>query len=172
MFCEDRPLEGIIAFLSREAGGNVHDLGIVKVSASSQEWSAAGPALVVDFNSSSSAFATQDAANSWICIDFKTRCITPTHYSIRGRTDYDRNQPRSWVLEGSNDCEKWTVLDTRQNNQKLAGLGSVATFSVANPCRVRSIRIRQTGSSNDGCQYLILKSLEFFGSILAGDTSA
>jgi hypothetical protein len=165
-----RPLDGIIAFLSREIGGNVHDQGIVEVSASDRQWSECGVAVVVDFNSDLKGFATPNSENSWICIDFKARVVRPTHYSIRTRTDGSGQQLRSWALEGSNDNKEWIVLDTRQDNHELKGTGCVKTFSVENPSTVRWIRIRQTGPNKDRNHHLILKSLEFFGSTGIAET--
>jgi hypothetical protein len=126
----------------------------------------------VDSSTSLKGFATAPGENSWICIDFKTRWINPTHYSIRTRTDCDGYHPRSWVLEGSTDCSKWTILDTRRDTRELTGLGTVKTFSIADPCWVRWIRIRQTGPNSTGNHYLNLKSLEFFGSMTTQDPSA
>jgi hypothetical protein len=167
---EGRSLDGIISFLSREFGGNVHDQGIVKVSSSGQLWSECGVALVVDFESDLKGFATPSSDNSWICIDFKTCFIKPTHYSIRTRTDGDRTQPRWWILEGSNDNKEWIVLDNREDDEELTGTGCVKTFSVGNPSTVRRIRIRQTGPNKSRNHHLIVKSLEFFGSVRIGAT--
>jgi hypothetical protein len=164
-FCADRPLDGIVSFLTRKFGGNIHDLGVVEVSASSQNWPRRRVSVIVDFRGTLSCFATQDVANSWICINFKTRGIRASHYSIQTRTDSDSNLPRSWVLEGSDDRENWTIFDTRQANNELTGIGCVKTFSIANPRFVRLIRIRQTGPSSSSNDMLILQSLEFFGSI-------
>jgi hypothetical protein len=165
---EGRPLDGIISFLSREFGGSVHDQGVVEVLASGQHWPECGVSVVADFKSDLKGFATANSKNSWICFDFKTAFIRPTHYSIRTRTDDDCHQPRSWVLEGSNDNKEWIILDTRQDNQELTGTGCVKTFSVENVATVRWLRIRQTGPNKNGNHYLILKSLEFFGWVAFG----
>jgi hypothetical protein len=165
---EGRPLDGVISFLSRKCGGNVHDLEIVKVSASGQYWPEYGVAVLVDFTSRLRGFLTQGSENSWICFEFKSRVLRPTHYSIRTPTDYDYHQPRSWVLEGSNNNKEWIVLDTRRNNQELNGCDCVKTFSVENPSMVRWIRIRQTGPSKNGGLYLAAKSMEFFGTMSLG----
>jgi hypothetical protein len=167
-FCEDRPLDGIVSLLTRTFRGNIHDLGVVTVSASSQQCSDCGVAVLVDFSSGLRGFATLNQPDSWICIDFKTRCINPTHYSVRTRTDGDSCHPRSWILEGSNDGETWIPLDSRENNRELSGLGCVKTFSTANPRFVRSIRIRQTGYCSASNDHLVFKSLEFFGSLGVG----
>jgi hypothetical protein len=68
-------LEGIIAHLTSRYGGNVHESGIVKVSASS----AGGGSLsnVVDF-SGSAGFSTKHEPWSWICYDFGDQIVRPT----------------------------------------------------------------------------------------------
>jgi hypothetical protein len=106
-----------------------------------------------------------DDPNSWICIDFKNYRIKPTHFSIRSRTDYDYHHLRSWNLEGLTDDGKWVRLDCRTGNTELAGAGAVRTFSIGNVCEVRSLRLQQTALNSSGNNYLILKSIEFFGEL-------
>jgi hypothetical protein len=160
------PFDGILSFLSGECGGNVHEKGIVEVSASSIYWSDCPLSVVVDFNSSSRGFATNNVANSWIRINFKTNRIKPTHYSIRSRTDGGGHHLRSWVVEGSNNEENWVNLDVQENNCDLTGSGAVHTFAVGNPDIFSIIRIRQTGANSDNSHYLIVKSIELFGTLL------
>jgi hypothetical protein len=160
-------LNGILSFLSRTFGGNLHDQGIVVVSASSHHWSDGHVQVIADFNSSLRGFATKDESNSWICIDFKNHLIKPTHYSIRTRTDYDANQPRSWILEGLNIEGELVTLDSQTGNPSLTGMNTVQTFSIENVCEVRSVRLRQTGLSSSNYNFFILKSIEFFGELCA-----
>jgi hypothetical protein len=56
--------DGIISFLTGKCGGNVHDKGIVEVSASSVYWSDCPAKVVVDFNSSARRLGTANAVNS------------------------------------------------------------------------------------------------------------
>jgi hypothetical protein len=162
----DRRFEGMISFLTGECGGNVHDKGLVTVSASGQHWSDCPPGVLVDFESSSPGFATRDADNSWICLTFQNHRIAPTHYSIRSRTDGDCHHLRSWVLEGSHRGEGWKPLDYRTNNCELTGSGGVATFAVSDPCEVTMIRLRQTGPNSSAYHHLIVRSIELFGELL------
>jgi hypothetical protein len=98
---------GIIAHLTMECGGNVHDRHVVDVTSGSFEkerWGAnphsgayydrAGLAAMnaADLETVScfaSAFRRNWEAdiphtrNNWLCFDFKGRRIVPTHYSIR-----------------------------------------------------------------------------------------
>ena len=60
------PLDGIIAQLTRECGGNVHENGLVIVTSSGTGKLEA----VVDLKSNSSIMS-HDSPNSWICYDFR-----------------------------------------------------------------------------------------------------
>ena len=62
------PLDGIIAHLTRECGGNVHAKGVVKVTASGFLGDHE-PENTVDLKSHS-YFRSADSPNSWICYDF------------------------------------------------------------------------------------------------------
>jgi hypothetical protein len=160
------PFDGILSFLTGECDGNVHEKGIVEVSASGIHWSDCPLSIVVDFKSSSPKFGTPNVTNSWILIDFRNSRINPTHYSIRSRTDEDWYHLRSWVVEGSNNGENWVNLDVRENNCDLTGSGAIHTFAVGNPGAFGIIQIRQTGTNSGNCHYLQLKSVEFFGTLL------
>jgi hypothetical protein len=76
------------SFLTKKYGVNIHNLGIVTISVSSTLWSRSTCPLkdVVDFKNVSDGFVTKDFENSWICFDFNTLRIKPTHYSVRSRT--------------------------------------------------------------------------------------
>jgi hypothetical protein len=140
--------------------------GIVGVSASSIYWSDCPLSVVLDCTSSSREFATNSVTNLWIRIDFKHNRIKATHYSIRSRTDGDSYHLRSWVVEGSNNGENWVNLDVQENNCDLTGPGADHTFVVGNPDICHNIRIRQTGSNSSNTHHLIVKSIEFFGTLL------
>jgi hypothetical protein len=160
-------LDGILSSLSRDIGGNVHDRGLVFVSASSQYWSDCPVQLIVDFNSSLRGYATADTPKSWICIEFKQHLIKPTHYSIRTRTDSDGNHPRSWILEGLKfqDSEDWITLDCQVSNCELTGVNTVRLFSIEKVQEVRSVRLRLTGPNSHNYHHLVLKSIELFGEL-------
>jgi hypothetical protein len=85
------PLNGIIAYLTQQCGGNVHDHRVVKVTSSmvyrsELRWAAKHS---VDLQSEN-AFAshcrdkwdTIPHTAKWICFDFRDRRVVPTHYTI------------------------------------------------------------------------------------------
>jgi hypothetical protein len=85
------PLDGIIAHLTRQCGGNVHDRDVVVVTSSPPETDKDRDAAknVADFKVDSvfcsvrNNGAVPHTRNNWICYDFKEKRVVPTHYSIR-----------------------------------------------------------------------------------------
>jgi hypothetical protein len=163
---DDAPFDGIFCFLRKEVGGNIHEKGIVSFSASGQYWGDHPPQIIADPTSRLACFATPNAANSWICMEFKYHGIRPTHYSICSRIDsIDDDHLRSWVIEGWNDKEEWIELDGQNDRSELTGTGCQKRFTVSHPCDVRMIRLRQTGKSSSNQNYLNVRSLELFGDL-------
>ena len=165
VYGEARPLDGIIAHLTRQCGGNVHKKGVVTVTASSVDW--CQPEDVV---TSDSRFFTKDSPNSWIRYDFGGRRVTPTSYSIRS-TGYgpNNNHLKSWVLEVSNDGSEgsWAVVDSRENNSDLNGPDLTRNFALSAPQSgaFRFVRLRQTGKNHLGADVLRISALELFGAL-------
>jgi hypothetical protein len=163
-FDSGSPFGGIIASLSAKHGGNVHDLGIVSVTASSV-LSGYPARNAVDFGSVSGA-ATDSFSNSWICYDFKGMRVNVSHYSIRSRKDADCNHLRSWTVEGSVDEDDWVELDQQENRAELVGMGKSSTFPVKQRHRVQKIRLRQHGKNSNGNHHLNVSAFELFGTLL------
>ena len=159
-----KPLDGIIARLTRVCGGNVHEKGVVTVTASS------GRRLrnAVDLGSNSE-FCSKDSPNSWICYDFGGRRMTPTSYSIRSCRDQRGAHPKSWVLEVSNDGSEglWEVVDSREDNSDLNDSFVTCTFAISAPPSgaFRFVRLRLTGKNHEGNDSLCICALELFGEL-------
>jgi hypothetical protein len=160
---EGSQLDGIIAALTRSGGGNVHDQGIVDVSASSVYLKfVARNAVDLD---QKNYFQSENHPNQWLCYDFKDRRIRLTDYSIAAHT---KNWfLRSWVVEGSEDGSTWTILDERSNNNDANSSHPIATFTVERNAEQewRFIRLRQTGKWNN-YDCLILFRFELFGLVI------
>ena len=166
--CFDPLLNGIIAHLTRECGGNVHKQGLVKVTASSV--CCGQPENVVDLTSNSHFHSKGSPTPSWICFDFNERRVALTSYSIRSR-DYGPGyeHPKSWVLEVSNDGSEssWKVVDSRENNSDLNDRLVTRHFALSAPQSgaFRFVRLRQTGKNHCGDDELQLSALELFGAL-------
>ena len=162
-------LDGIIAHLTRECGGNVHEKGVVEVTSIGCLDVNHQPENVVDFWSLSH-FCSVDLPNSWIRYNFRGWRVTLTSYSIKSycwRPGGDH--PRSWVLEVSNDGSEgsWTVVDSRENSFDLNDKFVTRNFAVsARPSGAfRFVRLRLTGKNHRGENFLQVCALELFGTL-------
>jgi hypothetical protein len=158
-----RPLEGIIALLTKECRRNVHEANLVDVTGSSQfqsdpQWVPKNAAdLMTD-----ALFYSEAKKNQWICYDFGLMRVCITHYSIRSASG---TAPREWVTEGSTDGKTWFEMDRRRDDDPL----SVRTFQVSRGDPLRLFRFRQTGTNESGYHALALSSLEVFGTLFRPD---
>ena len=161
--CFPDPLKGIIAYLTRECGGNVHENRVVEVTASSGRDKVK---YAVELGTNSE-FYTESKPNQWICYNFKGRSVAPTSYSIR--THSGSYFPKSWVFEVSNDGrdDSWQVVDRRTDNFDLKANHVTRNFAISDPPRgsFRFVRLRLTGKSHAEDDYLFLTSLEVFGTL-------
>ena len=159
------PWNGIIARLAHECGGNVHEKGVVEVTASGCCDGFFEAKYAVELGTDSFFYSNSDP-NSWICYDFKGRRVAPASYSIRtGHSAF----PRSWVLEVSNSGSdgSWEVVDGHKNNEDLNDKRVTRNFVISAPPRgsFRFVRLRQTGKNHGGDDCLCLTSLELFGTL-------
>ena len=166
VYNDAKPLDGIIAHLTSECGGNVHEKGVVKVTASS--CLGGKPENAVDLNSDSE-FESTNARNTWICYDFQGKRVTPTSYSITSCGYGPGNcHLKSWVLEVSNDGSEgsWATVDSRKNNEDMKmDLTCNFAVSASSSGAFRFVRLRQTGKNHDGDDCLAICGLELFGTL-------
>lgn len=168
---EHDQFNGIIRKLTQECGGNVHDKGVIAVTASSEDSSSLCAKRAVDFDDIQTRFRSKNESNSWLCYDFKGRKVRPTHYSIRSKpycpTDL---HPKCWVIEGSNTGNEWKVINTRKNIDVLCNFSVSHTFAIQQKLDqneyYRFLRIRQTGSNASGNNHFGFSALEYFGSMI------
>jgi hypothetical protein len=161
-----QPLNGIIAYLTRKSGGNVHGKGIVTITGCKER--SDGPAKNAADLTVDSYFCSLNEPNQSLCYDFKNMGVRPTHYSIRscfgGRVNY--HNLKDWVIEGSNDGQSWVEVDCRENNNELNDRNVTRTFSTARQELVHMIRLRQTGLDHNGHHHIVISSFEIFGSLI------
>jgi hypothetical protein len=149
-------LDGIISYLTKKHGGNVHAKGIVTITSSSVVRLHCAPQNAADLTSDS-AFVSKNEPGSWICWDFGETRVRPANYTIRAF------YLKSWDLEGSLDGSSWTVIDRRSDTQDFKGGWVTASFPVSNQVECRFIRLTQTAERHRGNNYLGVRAVEFFG---------
>ena len=164
-------LDGIISYLSKACGGNVHDKGVVDIT-SGPVYGPYAAKNVADLTVKS-MFDSEDSANQFVCYNFKDKTIIPTHYSIRSEYQgpigsFACRSLQSWVVETSSDGNVWTEVDRHEDNRDLIGNYITKTYpiSVRNKCRM--FRLKQIGPAWDGSNCMVLSALEVFGTIHEG----
>jgi hypothetical protein len=180
---------GIIAHLTRECGGNVHDRRVVDITSGSFEkvtvranphsgvyknkdkYAAKNAADLETDSIFQSAYRycseeIPDTPNNWICYDFKERRIVPTHYAIQTNyLDAVWQHLKSWLVETSADGESWREVAREENNEQLNGFRFTGTFAVAGGGECRFIRLVNIGRNHRGSDQLAISAWEIFGSL-------
>jgi hypothetical protein len=172
-FSSNREFNGIIDHLSKKCGGNVHEKGIVEITSSGEGTNKCWQVADYEWKDCWSSTAS---ANSWICFDFKTRCVELERYVLRYRKS---NGPGPCEIEGSNDGTNWKILESRMTKgpfgeaRRFVGFGQSNVpdyeMSIYDCAKLgsneffRFIRLRQTGPNKSGNLQLNLCRIEFFG---------
>jgi hypothetical protein len=153
-----KSLDGIISYLAKKYGGNVHEKRIVAITSRSVRDRDCRPASVADLTTDG-YFCSQSEPGQWVCWDFGGMRLYPVNYTLGAW------RLRSWVVEGSLDGKKWSEIDRHTNSQDFQAWGWVtATFPVAQPIECRLIRLTQTDRRLDSDDHdLGLRAVEFFG---------
>jgi gas vesicle protein len=160
-----RPLEGILNALSKSCGGNVHDRGLVAVTASGCLEEARFHAKNAADPAGNTVFASANKPNQWIAYDFKNKKLRLTGYSIRSRFDGfpGSNNLKSWVIEVSDDGKTWEVVDQKENDSDLNDKNIAKAWPIAKEVECSFVRLRQTDLSHSKKHYLAISGFELFG---------
>jgi hypothetical protein len=164
-------MDGIIRYLTKKHGGNVHEKGIVTITSKSATGFALNPAAVVvaDLDSIScfqpenrtpEPGRTKMGVGQWICWDFREMRVCPTHYTIRA------TNLTAWVVEGSLDGWRWTEIARQPAKRSVQQLTNFS-FPVANSVTCRAIRLRQAEGGGDPDAVC---AVEFFGTVSESGT--
>jgi hypothetical protein len=157
-------MNGIIAYLTRKHGGNVHEKGIITITSKSlyKDDPKYAAANVADLGLAP-CFGSKNEPGQWLCWDFHEMRVRATNYSVT------TTALRSWVLESSMDGENWTVIDRQTNTLyfKIAQPRGWPTesFTIAKPLESRFLRLTQTDAKHRGGDELLLGAVEFFGTL-------
>lgn len=142
----------------------------IQVVVSCLSYSTHKPSNVIDYDIIDSIYHSTNSPNQWICFDFGDHPVVLNCYQVRSCYGGPNGaNPRSWVIEGSNDNssrnEDWICLDNRHDCNELNDQHKVGTFSITNPQKLpfRYIRMRLTGNNWGGNDYFLISAIEFYG---------
>ena len=114
--------QGIIYYLESKYGSNLHEQGIITISASSTNpgsstWGGFNnnnnntAEKVIDYNWNG-YWSSSGVIGDWLEIDFKQRKVKINGYSLKTH-NYPTNYThlKNWVIEGSNDRNNWVQIN-------------------------------------------------------------
>jgi hypothetical protein len=169
------PFSGIIHRLTTDSGGNVCDSGILSVTVShtnpnihKREVNGGAAKFVFDLDSRVGWYdANQNP--TWLQVDFQTRKIQLTAYSINFGECGNTGRCPQWVLEGSHDGKSWTTIDDRASESKERKSFDVETFHCQSGISdtFQYLRLFKKGNCWGNYHQLGLAALEFFGTLTA-----
>jgi hypothetical protein len=156
-FKRDKRVDGILSYLTWKYGGNVHDKGIVTITANDTgENGITSPlrnaANLTDY--SRCRVCNGEWSHQWVCWDFHELRVRPTQYTIRSP------DLGTWVVETSLDGEAWKEIDRRRRSW----VGSFGVSHSAEACRF--IRLTQTEPNHYGKSELVIWAFEVFGTLI------
>lgn len=160
--------DGIVKYLTKITGGNIHDNETIKVTSNSILSDIYHPKTLlnsVKIDKRFSPYQSNGTSFAWICFDFKDYLIKLTYYSIQSAY-WSKNigHIKSWVIEISNDDKNWEEIDKHDNCHDLNGPNLIKTYKVRPNEFSRYVRFRHTCETWDGGTYGF-NAIEFYGSL-------
>lgn len=156
------PMDGIFKELNKVSGANPHDSGIISIIPSDTTCPNYSNIIINGWKQHWFSFQP----NPSVCFDFKDRKIILSGYSFQTYAgDKDYGHLKSWKIQGSDDALSWVDIDTKNENNDLNMSNAVRYWQIENKYAYRFIRILLTGPNHAGSDILVLKHVEFFGSI-------
>ena len=175
---QSNPLSGVIAHLTRECRGNVHERKVVEVKGSSLvvpvgsvKYDLDKPENAVVLDDDEGAFYSGHFENSYLQYDFKDKQLIVTGYTIKPAKRHPESCPKSWDLLGlTSEDDPDTIIDSKRDDMTMSSAGSVPQyFPIQSPTATpfRFFRLRQVGKNANDLNYqLIINCFELFGVLL------
>ena len=164
----DNNTNGIIDYLEKQYGANIHDQGIITISASStHDCCDEKPEQVINYNWSSYWRTKQDKPGEWWEINFKKMKVQINGYFIKTfEASSGCAHLKNWVIEGRNEGEDWKEIDRRENNFDLNGPSNKHYYSIPQMTKpYQYIRIKCIGKTHYNTYHLLLTNFEVYGII-------
>ena len=169
---EGKNFEGIIHYLESQYGKDIHNQGIITVSASSNGHPTTSPQEVINYDSDDCWESDWGVDKSpWLEIDFKKRKIQMNGYSLqsfnrsKASSMYSNHYMKNWTIEGRNKGDQWQKINRQINNQDLNGSTYQHYFSIGKITKpYQYIRIK-FGTSYKNNSDVGLSNFEIFGII-------
>jgi hypothetical protein len=156
-------LNGIIAFLTKRAGANVHHAGIVSVKADVILGPAYPAKLAADLKDASQ-FISVIGEKRRIRYDFRGSRVAASGHALRSASE---GFPDSWVIEVSDSGEEGSWVEVDRREKADFGFFQIQAFRCQKVLEARFVRL-QSISTRDA-HGLRLTAFELFGHLHSRD---
>lgn len=172
--------EGIINYLTEKTQGNIHDNGTIEVTSDKQDQQSKSAAKnVLDGKKVQNSprntnyfMAKRGETEFWICFDFKKMRVKISSYTIQNTKIANVPNIKNWVIETSDDGQKWSQIDEQKDCMAFKNTNQIKTFDVKKCHFVRFVRFRQTGGKLEPANNQFstfdcigIQSFEFYGKL-------
>ena len=165
--------EGIISYLKKKYGNDIHDQEIISISSSSTEKNK--PEQVIDYNFQD-FWCSSMIIGSWLEINFRQFKVKLNGYSLKSsNAKINERHLKNWIIEGSNDRGNWTEIDKKENNFDLNGPNYEQYFPISNAdnffqyIRIKNIGYNHSDRVAGGRKRLLFTNLEIYGEIMKSE---
>lgn len=114
-------------------------------------------------------FSSPSIENMWLQFDFSKHPFIIQAYTLKTINKDKCPHLKNWVIEGSNsNDDNWVELDRVENSTFLLNSPRYYTFIVRNEKNetYRYIRLRQINTQKNAAGQIILKAIEFYGTLI------
>ena len=115
----------------------------------------------------STSYCSRTAENEYIMIHFKKAKLQINSYVIRSDINATKGIcPKTWILEGSNDCVTWLTIDEAKNDKSLMGKSVLSVFPVKTKLMPLSyFKFTQLATNHNKNKKLFLSYIDLFGTL-------
>ena len=171
---EGKNFEGIIKYLEDKYGKDIHQQGIINITASSSNCNI--PEQVINYGWDSAWYSDHHNPGEWWEINFKEKKVKMNGYSLKTYRGWSTNSYhlKNWVIEGRNEGGEWKEID-RQDNNDLNGPSYQHYYSIGMTEPYQYFRIKCIGEDHYGytnnCEFytLAITNFEIYGAIKEND---
>jgi hypothetical protein len=112
-------------------------------------------------------FVSENKAEQWVGYDFKTRKVGIQGYAIRSRFGGwpNSSNPKSWVIEVSDDQRLWIEADWKADNHELNATNVWRRFPTKPQIDGQFIHLKITGPSHANKDILAIVGFKVFGDL-------
>ena len=160
---EGKNFDGIIKYLEDKYGEDIHEKGIITITASSSCRN--NPEQVINYKWLDYWRTNVNSKEHWWEINFKKMKVEMNGYSIKTCNSGSSCHLKSWIIEGRNEGGKWKEIDHQDNND-LNGFSYQHYYSIQEKIEpYQYIRIQRNGLNHGNDKELLLNNFEIYGKI-------